>query len=142
MKGILISLFIWTTAASQDPPKMLLMEAHHKCSGKVSVEDVVRAHAKDLTVEKKYGMQFLKCWLDKTGGTIYCLSATVGSRQLIKAHAAAYVLLADQKILEPENNYLLPNRGKYFCPDGHDPWPGNNAHKLLPVYIVKLKSVQ
>ena len=141
MKGILICLFIWTTATSQDPPKFLLIEAHHRGSGKVSFEDVIRAHAKDLTVEKKYGMQFLKCWLDETEGAIYCHSATVGSRQVIKAHAA-YVLLANQKFLVPDGNYLMLNRGKDFCPDGHDPWPGNNAHKLLPVYIVKLKSVQ
>jgi len=142
MKGILMCLLIWTTAASQDPPKILLLEAFHKGSGKVSFEDVARAHAKDLTVEKKYGMQFLKCWLDKTEGTIYCLSATVGSRQIIKTHAQAYVLLADQKVLAPEGDYLLLNRGEDFCPDGDDPWPENDGHNLLPVYIVKLKSVQ
>ena len=139
---MLICLFIWTTAASQDPPRFIFIEAHHKVSGKVSFEDVVRAHAKDLAVEKKYGMQFLKCWLDETEGTIYCLSTSAGSRQIIKTHAQVYVLLADQKVLAPEGDYLLLNRGEDFCPDGDDPWPENDGHNLLPVYIVKLKSVQ
>jgi len=142
MKGMLICLFIWTTAASQDPPRFIFIEAHHKVSGKVSFEDVVRAHAKDLAVEKKYGMQFLKCWLDETEGTIYCLSTSAGSRQIIKTHAVPCVLLADQKFQVPEGNYLLLNLEKVICLDELEPWPENDAHKLLLVYIVKLKSVQ
>jgi hypothetical protein len=52
------------------------------------------------------------------------------------------VLLADQKFQVPEGNYLLLNLEKVICLDELEPWPENDAHKLLLVYIVKLKSVQ
>src|SRR4249920_1643756 len=71
----------------QDPPKLLFIDVHHKGPGKVSFEDVARAHAKNLTVQKKFGMQFLKCWLDEEDGTIYFLSSSTDSQEIRKAHA-------------------------------------------------------
>ena len=36
--------------------------------GKVKYEDVANAHAKDLAVEKKYGVDFIKYWVDEDKG--------------------------------------------------------------------------
>jgi hypothetical protein len=78
---------------NQDPPKLLFIDVHHMGTGKVSFEDVARAHAKDLTVEKKFGVRFLKCWLDEADGTIYCLSSATDSQGIRKTHADAHGLL-------------------------------------------------
>ena len=116
MKGLLMYILIWTvgyfyasdgSAAKpdqpsssvnqlvirQEPPKHLFIDVHHMGRGKVSFEDVARAHEKDLTVEKKFGVRFLQCWLDEAGGTIYCLSSATDSQEIRKAHAAAHGLL-------------------------------------------------
>jgi hypothetical protein len=74
--------------------------------GKVSFEDVARAHAKNLTVEKKFGVRFLKCWLDEDDGTIYCLSSATDTQGIRKTHAAAHGLLPEQIFQVSEGSYI------------------------------------
>ena len=40
--------------------KNLYIDVHRLEPGKVKYEDVAKAHAKDLEVEKKYGVEFYK----------------------------------------------------------------------------------
>jgi hypothetical protein len=143
MKGLLMYLFIWTAGyfyssdgsaakpdqpsssmnqgvIKQDPPKLLFIDVHHMGPGKVSFEDLARAHAKDLTVEKKFGVRFLKCWLDEANGTIYCLSSAADSQRIRQTHAAAHGFLPDQIFQVSEGSYALLNRGKDFYLDVHE----------------------
>ncbi len=106
--------------SNQDPPKLLFIDVNHMGQGKVSFDDVARAHAKDLTVEKKYGVRFLKCWLDEANGTIYCLSSATDSQGVRKTHAAAHGLLPDHIYQVSEGSYALLNRGKDFYLDVHE----------------------
>src|SRR5882757_2540350 len=57
----------------------LYIDVHHFGPGKVKYEDVAKAHAKDLAVEKKYGVDFIDFWVDENRGTVYCLSSTADS---------------------------------------------------------------
>ena len=53
----------------------LYIDVHYLPAGKVNFADVAAAHAKDLATESKYGVQFIKYWVDESKGVVYCLSS-------------------------------------------------------------------
>ena len=74
----------------------LYLDMHHLGAGKVNAKGVAEAHAKDLAVQKKYGVQFLKYWLDEANGTVYCLVSSPDSASISRAHGEAHGLIPDQ----------------------------------------------
>jgi hypothetical protein len=52
-------------SGSSDQTTNLYIDVHHMEPGKVKAEDVAKAHAKDLAVENKYGVHFIRYWLMK-----------------------------------------------------------------------------
>jgi len=79
--------------------KNLYIDVHQLTPGKVTYEAVAQAHAKDLAVQNKYNVQFLKYWVDEEKGLVYCLSSTADSAGIRKTHAEAHGLLPDQVYL-------------------------------------------
>ncbi len=73
--------------------KNLYIDVHQLEPGKVKYEDVAKAHAKDLAVENKYGVDFIKFWVDESKGLVYCLSSSPDSASIRKTHAEAHGLL-------------------------------------------------
>jgi hypothetical protein len=71
----------------------LYIDVHQLEPGKVKFEDVAGAHAKDLAVEKKYGVHFINYWVDEQQGLIYCLSSAPDTAAIRKTHAEAHGLL-------------------------------------------------
>ena len=43
----------------------MYIDVHHMEKGKVTLADVAKAHQKDLMTEKKYGVDFLRYWVDE-----------------------------------------------------------------------------
>lgn len=78
----------------------LYIDVHRLEPGKVSYEAVAGAHQKDLAVQKKYGVNFKKFWVDEEKGLVYCLSSASDSESVRKTHAEAHGLL-------PEHIYLV-----------------------------------
>jgi Protein of unknown function (DUF4242) len=74
---------------------MYFMDVHHLGAGKVTYEAAAQAHAKDLAVQSKYGVQFLKYWVDINNGDIYCLASAADAQSLLKTHSEAHGLLPD-----------------------------------------------
>src|SRR5690349_18274570 len=72
------------------------IDVHHLGPGKVTATAVADAHAKDLAIEKKYGVQFIKYWVDESAGNVYCLSSAQDTSDIRKTHAEAHGLLPDQ----------------------------------------------
>src|ERR1700712_2240748 len=54
-----------TNADAQDHAKNLYIDVHQLEPGKVTYKAVAEAHAKDLAVQDKYGVHFLKYWVDE-----------------------------------------------------------------------------
>ena len=79
--------------------KKLYMDVHKSASGKFNYNDVLKAHKKDLAVEKKYGVDIVKYWVNEDEGTIFCLAYANDSDALRKTHAEAHGL-TPQKIYE------------------------------------------
>jgi len=91
------SLFSEAVSAQDAPAgaKNLYIDVHQLTPGKVTYEAVAGAHAKDLAVENKYNVQFLKYWVDEQKGLVYCLSSAADSSGIRKTHAEAHGLLPD-----------------------------------------------
>src|SRR5258706_4725503 len=75
--------------------KSLFLDVHHFGAGKVTAKDVAAAHKKDLAVQKKYGVNIIKYWLDEKNGDVYCLASAPDSQSLRATHAEAHGLLPD-----------------------------------------------
>src|SRR5215204_7377771 len=90
---LLSILFSSSLFAQADGSKHLFMDVHQLTPGKISYEDVAKAHAKDLATQKKYGVEFLKFWVDEKKGLVYCLSSSPDTLSIHKTHAEAHGLL-------------------------------------------------
>jgi hypothetical protein len=73
----------------------LYIDVHQLTPGKIKYEDVAKAHAKDLAIENKYGVHFLKYWVVEDKGLVYCLSSASDSSAIRKTHAEAHGLLPE-----------------------------------------------
>ncbi len=105
--------------------KNLYIDVHHLQPGKVSFEDVAAAHAKDLAVEKKYGVQFIKFWVDTDKGLVYCLSSAPDSASISKTHGEAHGLLPDEVYQVSDGTEAAMNGGKNLFLDVHELGAGN-----------------
>ena len=45
----------------------------HDIEGGVSATDVAKAHQADLATQAKYGVSYLRYWVDEDAGRIFCL---------------------------------------------------------------------
>lgn len=73
----------------------LFMDVHN-IEGGVSVADVVGAHAKDLEVQGKYGVSYLRYWVDPEAGKIFCLVEADSIEDANAVHSEAHGLVADE----------------------------------------------
>ncbi len=79
-----------------EPARQLYLDVHHIGAGKVTAKEVAGAHQKDLAVQKKYGVNLIKYWVDESNGNIYCLAEAPDSQSIRKTHAEAHGLVPDQ----------------------------------------------
>ena len=113
------------SAGSSLVGKHLFIDIHHLAPGKITYENVAGAHAKDLAVEGKYGVQFIKYWVDTARGVVYCLSSASDSGSIIKTHAEAHGLLPDQVYPVTAGTEAAINGGKNLFLDVHELGAGN-----------------
>ncbi len=78
----------------------LYMDTHRNMKG-VKAADVADAHAKDLKVQGKYGVDYQHYWVDEKGGTIQCLVHAPNAEAAARVHKEAHGLVADE-IVEVE----------------------------------------
>lgn len=62
------------------------------------------AHKKDLAVEDKYGVKFIKFWVDEAGGKVYCLSTAPDTSAIVRTHGEAHGLMPDYIIKVKQGN--------------------------------------
>ena len=81
------------TTVQLENGKHLYIDVHQLEPGKVKFGDVAEAHKKDLAVENKYGVNFIKFWVDEKLGQVYCLSSAYDTESIRKTHGEAHGLL-------------------------------------------------
>src|SRR6266498_1332446 len=75
----------------------LYMDIHEL--SEVTAEDVAKAHAKDMEVQRKYGVEYSKYWVNEKAGKIFCLVHAPNAEAAEHVHREAHGMLAE-KIIE------------------------------------------
>ena len=75
---------------------MALFMDVHNLEGGVSVEDVASAHKADLETQGKYGVSYLRYWVDESAGRIFCLVEADDAESANTVHREAHGLVADE----------------------------------------------
>lgn len=75
----------------------LYLDVHHKIEG-LTDDGVAEAHFKDLQVQHKYGVNYLRYWYDKGTGKVFCLVQAPSKEAAAAVHREAHGLLADEII--------------------------------------------
>ena len=70
----------------------------HEIHG-ATADAVAKAHAADIEVQKKYGVEYHKYWLNESCGKIFCLCSAPTAEAADRVHREAHGLLAE-KIIE------------------------------------------
>jgi len=81
----------------------LYMDIHRNVSG-LTAEAVTGAHQKDLEVQGKYGVKYLKYWYDEESGTVFCLAKAPNKEAAAMVHKEAHGLVADEIIRVKEGH--------------------------------------
>ncbi len=75
----------------------LYMDIHKKVPG-LTAESVAAAHEKDLQVQKKHDVKYLKYWFDEGTGSVFCLCEAPNKEAAVAVHREAHGLVADEII--------------------------------------------
>lgn len=122
--------------------KHLYIDVHQLQPGKVKAEDVAGAHAKDLAVEGKYGVSFLKYWVDEDKGLVYCLSSAPDTASIRKTHAEAHGMLPANIFMVTDGQEAALKGQNNFYLDVHEFGPGKVSAKDVAAAHQKDLAVQ
>jgi len=76
--------------------RKMFLDVHKVGAGKVTAEDVARAHEKDLATQDKRGVHFINYWVDPRSGDIFCLSEADNAEAVLATHREAHGLVSDE----------------------------------------------
>lgn len=130
------------TPAKDSSAAQWYIDVHHIGAGKVAYEGVAAAHAKDLAVQDKYGVNFAKYWVDEKAGNVYCLSTSPDTGSIRKAHAEAHGLLPDEIFAVASGKEAAANGEKNFFIDIHELGAGKVTAKDVEAAHQKDLAVQ
>ena len=74
------------------------MDIHNLPEG-TTPEDVAKAHAKDIEIQRKYGVEYHKYWVNETGNRVFCLAHAPNAEAAECVHREAHGMMAE-KIIE------------------------------------------
>jgi len=84
-----------TEPVSANANKYLFLDVHNLEPGKVTYDAVAGAHQKDLATQDKFGVNFVKYWVDEAAGKVYCLATSPDSASIYQSHKEAHGLVPD-----------------------------------------------
>lgn len=124
VSAIVLALAFTNTQAQQKAGK-LFIDVHVLRPGSITAADVASAHVKDLAVQAKHHVQFLKYWVNEKEGTIYCLSSAPDSAHIADAHNEAHGLVPQQVYTVTEGMPAVAQNGLPYFLDIHNLGAGN-----------------
>jgi hypothetical protein len=79
------------------PIMPLYLDVHNKIDG-VTTEKLAEGHKKDLAVQAKYDVNYLRYWYDEGTGKVFCLCQAPSKEAAAAVHREAHGLMADEII--------------------------------------------
>jgi len=80
----------------------LYMDIHNLDDG-TTAEDVAKAHAKDMEIQRKYGVEYHKYWVNEAGNKVFCLAHAPNAEAAECVHREAHGMIAEKSIeVEPD----------------------------------------
>lgn len=73
----------------------LFMDTHEKVDG-LTADAVAGAHQRDLEVQNKHGVKYLRYWFNEPEGRVYCLVEAPSKEAAASVHREAHGLVADE----------------------------------------------
>lgn len=73
---------------------MALYMDTHTIDGGVKASDVAQAHLADLQTQDRYGVRYLRYWVDEPAGKIFCLVDAPDAEAANRVHREAHGLVA------------------------------------------------
>lgn len=74
----------------------LYMDVHESLPEGTTAADVAGAHALDLKVQDKYGVDYRRYWVDEDNGKVWCLVEAPDAEAAAAVHREAHGLVADR----------------------------------------------
>jgi len=87
----------YTSLTTRGVSMPLYLDVHHKIDG-LKAEALGHAHQKDLEVQHKYGVHYLRYWYDEGTGKVFCLVEAPSKEAAAAVHREAHGMLADEII--------------------------------------------
>jgi len=75
----------------------LYLDVHNKIDG-LTADSAAEAHRKDLEVQRKYGVTYLRYWFDEGAGKVFCLCEAPSKEAAEAVHREAHGFVADEII--------------------------------------------
>jgi uncharacterized protein DUF4242 len=72
----------------------LYLDTHEHVPG-LTAEAIADAHRRDLEVQDRHGVNYMRYWFDEATGKVYCLAEAPSPEAMIATHAEAHGILAD-----------------------------------------------
>jgi Protein of unknown function (DUF4242) len=73
----------------------LYLDVHHKIEG-LTKEAIQEAHRRDVEVQEKRGVKYLRYWYDTVSGRVYCLVEAPSKEAAEAVHREAHGIVADE----------------------------------------------
>lgn len=74
----------------------LFFDHHRHLPEGAGAAEVAGAHAKDVEIQDKYGVDYQRYWIDETNGQAWCLVEAPDAETAAAVHKEAHGLLADE----------------------------------------------
>jgi len=120
----------------------LYLDVHNLEPGKVKFSDVEAAHQKDLATQGKYGVNFIKYWVDEIGGKVYCLVESPDSASVSQTHKVAHGLIPDFVHFVSDGMEADGKGSQDLYLDIHELGPGNVTEEAVAEAHLKDLAVQ
>jgi hypothetical protein len=72
----------------------LFLDIHNL--GRVTVDDVAKAHLADLQAQHEHDVNYLRYWVDEKQGKVFCLVDAPSAEAAAAVHREAHGLVADE----------------------------------------------
>ena len=74
----------------------LFMDVHESLPEGAGPADVAHAHEADLRTQARYGVRYVKYWMDSKQKKVFCLVEAPDADAAVRVHREAHGLVADR----------------------------------------------